>query len=659
MGVRMGMRKTLATILLVAVSIMAFAGSALAADTTVWGAQTYLSEDNAKSDTSMNLVFISGDKGSTLYFNVKDGSTPLAQYLPHTLGENADEGDTAADVFSIDIAGGLDEAKLKDGSYTVEAWTKRKGDQLYGGTVYGVWAKLSAGDGSDGTQLIGTRTVSDSDSFDFIPPSTIYRKGKAYKLANDTPDIQNKLAYYSYEPYNPEKSVDGQINYVDQDGSLLKVETFPVSTDGSKVTHEIPDAFDADNGRRYRTLAFTDSVTAVYPTQTSFTVQCLYMRGSSYLAKIQMVDDEGDVIATDTVNVDDKYNYVAPQTIYKQQPKKGETRVVSYALTDDEVWPLDATADMPYVVNGTRTITINYLEQALESGEVAVTYNQHFASPNSTVSGRLLGTQTVTVTKDNPEAKPDMSIDNEGTTYEIVGNLDNYAYTYGSGKIPVIDVYYAPDSNGAPEDYDVTVNYVNYATGEVVRSESFTSTMGDEVVDITSPSTFDQGGNTYIRLAGQDGGLTHNHYSGIDTYTVYYRDSNDALSKNAVIERTRVVVREVADGTTGTDANGTPAAGTAADVPTAVSLNPGVGYNVVGGAGNNTMVNNRGHDSNTERIADDKTPLADDGSATTPTDEGGFVAGGVAAAVAALIALMAALIWWFLVGRRRNEEDEA
>ena len=644
--------RMLAAMALAVAAACVFSGAALAADITVWGAQTYLSEESTTEDTSLNLVFASGTAGKTMFLTVKDGDTALAKNLPHTLGEGAEAGEASADVFRVNFPGGVSEDKLRNGSYSVEACSDRAGTQIYRGTVYGVWASLG---GSGKTPLIGTRTAAEGESFNFVPPNVISHGDAVYKLASDTPEMNGMLAYYSYEEFDSSGSVDAQVNYVDKDGSILKVETFPVSTDGASATHSIPATIDVE-GKRYRTLAYADEATATYPTQTTFTVPCLNMGGAAYLAVIKMVDEEGNVIATDTVNVNGKFTYTVPNVIYKRELVNDETRVVEYDLDDEGVCRLDSDADISFVVNGKREITFNYKRQELDAGQIAVTYNQIDGRDNPDLAGRLMGTQTKTVTQENPTATPDQQIQVKGETFTLVSAASDYAYTYGSGEIPVIDAYYVPDGYTAPEPYTVTVDYVNYANDEVVRSETFESNNDDPIVKISAPAEFSDSGIDYVRLAGQTG-ITHNFYSGMKTYKVYYRDVNDDLSKNVVIERTRVVVRQV---TTTTTRPGTGGTGTAQGTATpTVSLNPGVGYNAIGGQGNGALVNDRGQDTNTERIGDDQTPLAQSDGTTTsaPTEEGGLMVGGIAAAIVAAIAVIAALIWWFMVGRRRNEEE--
>lgn len=623
-------------------------GTAFAANATVWGAQTYTKNGTPATVTDLNLVYLQGAQGDTVYLTVKDGSNTIVQYLPHQLGEGADEGGEPIDVFSLKLENGLDEDKLKDGSYTVEVWTKRGGDQLFSGKVYGVWARLQKDGESAGTVLIGARTVADEgSSFTFAPPSIVRVDGVAYSKSSDSPEIEEYLAYYDYTFFDPDEANEAEVNYVDEDGNLLGTEKFPV-VDGSG-TYSIPATYDAPNGKRYRTLAFVDSVTATYPDQMAFTVQCAYVGGAAYVATIRFVDEDAaapdNLIATDTVNVDGIYNYTVPRTIYKYEEADGEMRAVSYDLDDEQLWVLDVDADMDLVVNGAREIEVKYKKRSLDAGEVEVTFNQ-LDGRNDDNRGRMMGTQTATVTKDSPSATPADTIEIGGTTYVLASDASDCEYTYGSGKVPVVDVYYVPQGYSNNDAYEVTVNYVNYANGAVIRSEVVRSTSNPAVLTIDSPARFDRGSATYIRLDGQSGGLTHNFYSGMDTYTVYYRDSRDKLSDTVVIERIRVV----AGGATSAEDDD------AASSASTVTINPAVGYNVVGGTGNGTVVNDRGEDTNTERIADDETPSADAETTNTPSDEGGIIVGGIAAAV---VLAIAALLWWFLVGRRKKDEDEA
>ena len=141
----------------------------------------------------------------------------------------------------------------------------------------------------------------------------------------------------------------------------------------------------------------------------------------------------------------------------------------------------------------------------------------------------------------------------------------------------------------------------------------------------------------------------HSYFSNIKTYTVYYRDINDELSSAAVIERVRVVYNEIpgnvitivdesssqaspsgtgdnessgdegaaTEGGEGGQGTGGAAGGAAGEGGQAAAgdanqaqLNQDGTYNVAAGAGNGTLTNEAGVDSNTERIEDEEVALA-------------------------------------------------
>ena len=637
--------------------------TAYAADVTVWGAQTVLDGKDAREVQSLRLVNMAGTAGDTVYVTAKDGSTVYAQYLPHELGVGAKAGADTADYFAIDLANGLDEKKLSDGTITVEVTTGRGGDTLYSGTVYGVWALLADADGEYGTidsgrkLLIGAYVESAPDGFFFDAPAAIRDGDSLYRLdASRGPAVlDDGRACYYYKPVDAADeadAVDGVITYVDEDGVVLTTETIPAIPANGEVRQSIPPVI-STGVDRYRTLTFSDEIVAKNPGRTSFTIHCAYLGGADYYALIQMVAGN-EVLAQDSVSVDTKYAYTPPTYIYREEEVDGELRAVTYKLAGDAVYNLDADKDMAEVVNGNRTVKIPYTRQPLEKGTVEITYNQ----VSGTGESRLLGTQTVIVSKDNPEAVPAQTIEVDGNTWELQGDPSEYAYRYDSDEayitFPVIDAYYAPTGFDGSHSYTVTVNYVDYRTGQVIRSVEFESTPDAARQGIDAPASISDNGTSFELLSGQEG-LSHNHYSGTDTYTVYYRDANDD-DDDATVTRTRVVVDEQ---------NVTRAAAANADAGDGgagarVGLNQVGTYNAIGGAGNNnTLVNNRGQDGNAERIGDDQTPLAQDATPKAPSDEGGIAAGAIAAGVVFVIAAIAALLWWFLAGRRRNEENEA
>ena len=674
----------LMTALLFVAVVTICADAAFAADVRVWGAQTTLSQEDAAKGTELRLVNMSGTAGETVYFTVKDSDRVLAQHLPHVLGEDGQAGSEVADTFSINLDSGLDETKLGEGAYTVEAYDKRGGTQLYQGAVYGVWARISDPSGGAGDQiiLIGARTAGETEAFSFIPPQSVFQDGAAYSLTSQTPIIEGGAAFFDYAPYDSETSVDGAISYVDEQGALLDTTPIPgIPYNGSK-TQEIPATITA-NGKLYRTLALRDSVEAVNPGQTSFIVQCAYMRGAPYVAKIRMVDENDEVLATDTLNVEDHYTYTAPYAIYKNEEVDGQVRAVAYNLAAQGTYEFDADKDMDQVVNGQRTVTIAYVRQELDPAEIEVTFNQLDGQANAEEATRLLGTQTVTVNAESPEATPANEIEVEGTTYVLTTSPQSYQYMFGSGEMPVIDVYYVPEGYTGSDPYEVTVNYVDLARGpgsDPVASETYTSTPDPMVIELDAPQTFSRDGVDYVRLGNQSDTIPHNYFSHVQTYTVYYRDVNNELLANTVITRTRVVnggtttvtgataATPAATATTpaattttpaatpATNADGTTAA-TPAATPAAAALNPATSYNAVDGDGDGTLLNEEGVDSNTERIEEEVTPLANGEDIAGANDKANRTRT-IGIVIGALAVLAAGIIAWLVIAARRRKKDE-
>jgi len=107
-------------------------------------------------------------------------------------------------------------------------------------------------------------------------------------------------------------------------------------------------------------------------------------------------------------------------------------------------------------------------------------------------------------------------------------------------------------------------------------------------------------------LPGQEEPIYRSYFSNITTYTVYYRDRSDTLTSAVVIDRVRVVYRDVPGETT-------VVAGEAAaegENATMAALNQAGTYNVAAGEGNGTLTNEAGVDSNQERIDNDAVALS-------------------------------------------------
>ena len=660
-----------------------------AGNVEAWGAQAALSEqDLAKETVQVDTLVLSGVPGDTVFLTVKDDGKVVAKNLPHVIGEgdnqtgDASDGESA-DVFELEIPQANVEDRLSKGAYSVEAYESRTGGSpLYSGTVWGVYAQLKNGDITT-RQLIGAVTGATA----FNAPDKLYANGVSYKLVSANPQTASGsgVLEFEYESYDESTTVDGVVKYVDAAGNALTstaIPGIPYDEGGEGVTVKIPAAIIA-NGKVYRTIYHSDSVTAKNPGQSTFVVPCAPLSDAAsdaaghYLAVINFVADD-ETIATDTVNVTGTYYYNAPTTIYKTETVDGDQRVKTYRIQGKSLQILEPSTD-PAIVDPTthtRVVNVPYEADELEPAEVKVTFNlidgQKRASSGD--APRLLGTETVKVSAQNPTVQPKPQITVDGKTYNLAGSAESYTYTYGSGEVPVVNAYYVPDGYQPPEAYTVTVNYVNCVTGETVASGTFTSSP-DELSDmrIETPERFVESGVTYVRLAGQEAPIAHSFWSHNDTYTVYYRDENDTLTTGTTITHVRVVYDDVVTTTTTTTTTtgrttttGTTGATGAAGATGgttgagATATNPGQmrttgTYDVNDGTGNRRITNERGADTNTERIADDQTPLAQDaGEAPAAAQDGGLLIGLIAALIVAAIGLLV----WLLLKRRREDEDE-
>lgn len=648
-------KRALATMCVAAVASCTLAGSAFAA--TVQGAD-YHGTGSALESGEVEVLNVDGSAGEVIFLTVRAGDTVLARNLPYTIGENAGAGDGAAwaGVATLDIDG-LNLNAL-DGTYTIEAYANRAGGEpLYSGALYGVYADLP-----DGTsKLIGTRTADAAElaARTFDPAETLYVGGHTYRLVGQTDALR-----FAYEEYDEATTVDGVVKFTNATGDVVATTKIPGLAYGEERAVEIPSVVTADNGDMYRTVFFKDHVMAANPGQTSFSVYCTQMSEADktlagyYLATIKMVDEEGNVIATDSVNVTGEFVYTAPTSIYKTETVNGEQAVVTYDVDGSNVIRLSAANDG--VVNRERTITVNYVAQPLDATEVNVTFNLLDGSKRVNDKDRNLGTQQVVANDATPTVVPEAEIDVNGTKYYLAGNPSDYAYVLHSGAVPSIDAYYVPEGYEAPGAYNVTVNYVNFLTGATVESHSYTSDPNENArIIIETPANFSADGVDYVRLGGQEAAIQHGYYSGIAEYTVYYRDVNDTLTSGTVINTIRVVY---VDGTTtGGDAVDGAAAGAGdaadADGATALQLNAGRTYNVLDGDSNATLTNESGVDSNTERIEDSETPLASGfGQGGTSSAASSFMTQ-ASWAVPVIIGIVVALIVLFAVMARRRRKS--
>ena len=648
--------------------VFALAGQAFAAP-DVRGTDSHAS-GSALSSGGIDVALVGGQTGDMVFVSVSRADTVIAKHIPYTLGQGEvrGEGDNWTGIVSLDIET-LDLAHL-DGTYKVSIYASRTDDQpIYTGAIYGVYADLPNGEES---KLIGTRTVGGGDSPDraFVPNDTLYAGGRTYRLASDEPAAEGGILHFAYEEYDESGTVDGVVKYVDQAGNVVATTKIAGLEQGEQRAVKIPAAVTAENGDVYRTVFFRSEVMASTPGSASFTIPVAKMSDADkaaanyYIAAIQLVDENDRVIATDSVNVTGTYRYTAPSTIYKTEPTAeaaGERAVVSYSLQPGQAQTLvfDAAADN--VTSGERVVKVRYDSSPFDAPEIPVTFNLVDGTKRVNEDGRVLGTLSTTVSASQPTAAPEATIEHDGVTYHLAGDPSDYAYTRGSGKVPVVNAYYTPEGYEPPGAYDVTISYVNFLTGETITTETFTSDpSSNSALEVNTPEEFPFNGVDYVKLAGQEAPIEHSYYSGITNYTVYYRDKNDVLTSGTVINTIRVVY---ADGATaGGDATVAPGATAddAAAADDALALDGQRTYNVLDGEGNNSsLTNESGVDSNTERIEDEETPLASglDAASQGSSEEGVGAPFGTPLPIGVIIASALAVVLAVVVFRRFKDED--
>lgn len=647
---------------------------------TVSGAD-YYGNGAVEAGSTVSVLTVDGLSEDTIYIQVERNGRIIGDRLAYefgmtdnTQGGSTETGTDRGGVVSLNI----DNLKLDGTStYTVTAYADREETQkLYSGTIYGVYAKLSNGT----EQLIGAHTGDVSSTLTYNPADKLYVNGTSYALESATPEISGTKITYSYASYVESASATGTITYVDVNGEVIDTTSVTGVTRSESKTIDVPAVVTKtiDGQTHYfRTVFFRNQLTFTNPGQLNYTIACKYMGSQAqaesgyYKAIIRAVDQDNNVVFTDTANISGKYYYTMPSVIYKQV----NGQVYTYTISNASAAALEFDTDT--TTSGAKTVDVTYTRAAVDAAETTVTYNLIDGTKGVADPARSLGVSTVKVNAENPTALPEEAITVDGTKYVIAGGAAKYAYTRGDAGYPVVNAYYLPEGYTPSEgSYTVTVNYVNFLTNEVLKSENFTSNETDNYdYTFTSEESFDLNGKSYVRLAGQENAIEHSYYSGIETYTVYYRDVNDTYTSGTVINTIRVVYVPGTTGTTTTTNGGTTttvrntaattgagaAAGTGAGTTAAnaATLNASGTYNVLDGEDNNqTLTNEAGADSNTERIDDDETPLAQGLSGAgeeAGTSESGLPSWALPAGIAAAAAVAAGFGVFFW--KRRNNND--
>lgn len=607
--------------------------------------------DNYGTQSPINVLSVEGSAGDTIFVEVEHNGKVIASRVEYKL-----EGDKTTGIVDLTI----DSYQAGD-SYTVRAYADRANrNLLYEGTIQPVMANL--GNGSN--VMMATRTVAAGEGRTFTPEESLYIDGANYKLVRDasgtaTYTDADGVRTYSYESYSPASSISGSITYVNDEGKTVYTQTVAGISSGTSQTVAVPPVVKDSDGTWYRTIYFGKNVVMENPGQHDYVIHVKRIEATgnlvntnSYIATINLVSDDGTILASDSVTVTGNYTYTAPAKIYQENNGQNTT----YSVTNNAEQTLYLNAESDGAVDGAKTYTINYTKLNADPGVVYGTFNLINGTKRENDPGRILGTEDFVVDAESPYAKPslqNMMIDDEN--YIIAGGADYYTYDFSSGRMPVVNVYYVPENYVAPDAYDVKVQYVNLANNQVITTKSYTSSPNQtQDLEITTDATFSADGVDYVRLDGQDAPIYHNYYSNNRTYTVYYRDVNDDLTANVVITRIRTVF---ADGTVTPGAITEEGAGDAATAATATAaLNAGALYNAINsGNGAGVITNGEGIDTNTERIEENANPLASGLEGTKSQQQ--LVGVAVPLAIGAVVGV-AAIVIAVIVLKRRNRKAE-
>ncbi|MBR2684280.1 MAG: hypothetical protein IKE22_13565 [Atopobiaceae bacterium] len=717
--------KAVAT-MLVAATAFAPAVPALAKVEKVTGVDyLYTKEDDytkpaTTSDGFVDLVSVaSDDSNEVVYVDLLDAKDRvMASHLGYKLGDyTVDDKDAGIDptelVGTDDPNGNGYVAMLSadidlldtNAVYTIKVYTNREdpaGSNVFTGKIRTYFASFSDEPGANPAPIV-VRTSDGTSPKGCPAPATLTHNNKAYTLDSET-DTDGVFSY-TLKDDGPEQ-FEGGVSYLEV-GATDDIKTDKITLKkGETQEVSIPPMIEA-NGNYYRTLSIGNTVKLSYPGVSRAAIYVLpltgdWSAGAPYSAKINYVLDDGTEILSDSLLVDKPYTYTLPNTVYKVKDgvvhkytlKDAADSVINFLLGAEDK---DRTANALYEekdLSNERMWVITYIDgrEAANDGGSSTdrTYGEDRiiktveVRESDTNNGMYAVPKTLTVKDSNDKE----------TELECVLGDNNIDLTKYNGTV---EVYYV-DANATPENfppYDVTVNYVNIANGETIRTQSakvkLTDKRSDAELDFTVPATFASDGVEWVILAGQlNGGpdqyhLYHSYYTGYQdesrrSYNVYFRDVNDDLHEATVITTIRTVYDTVVTdlGTTATAATAAPAATAAAPAataaapaaaattaipanatPTAALTNDG-GLQSITGANTNGVVRNNGTSVETERIVGPETPTA----GPTPTNSGTPGASTIAnlfanapAVLASVIAAVVGIVLFALYGKRKEENS--
>lgn len=607
-------------------------------------------------------------------------------------------------------------------TYTVKVFdAKRGGDPLYAGTICPVYAKLvndPAVSNEDEWKVLGIRTIDpENDKF----AETVGAGASYYKnLTGDTPIVfQSTATTEAGEPkaevqdaasgkrlvvtYNQVEAdaISGAVKYVDVDGNIIDTEIVENLGAGKEVAIKksffktATDEGGQETTHYYRVIQrLTGSTVMLTPEQATKQIRVMEVKNTeadAYQVTINYVDENNNLLWRDSVDVKGKgYQYTLPNSFSMSAAANTDNGTVtdrdktqwgvnyytlaSCSITDNPTNTNEAISaqsvqpveEIPVISleagkfpNG-RTVTAVYASQETTKkiNLTVMEINGETGALIDKVQYEVTPTQSATYT---PQAKNGL--------VPWSGNMDPITYKWEDlekGTDVLQYVYYVPEGYVPGDTYDITVQYMNIANSQILRTETITiNPETNDFVNILGEEQFSLGDDTYVRLAGQETAIRHAYFSPARTYTIYYRDVNDELSSQIVVRRTQIVDTErpvTVPGTTVMTAAPVAAAPAAAPAATPeaapATVDAGVGTGdaqAIINDDDNPLANLGGQDTGTERaIVDDENPLYS-GLAQDVATSGSGMALTVATGAVVLVAAGLGLYWWM---RRRKKNEQ-
>ncbi len=629
------------------------------------------------SADAFDVATVIGLGGNTLYADVTVGDRVVARDMSYAYDEASDQAGVVQLNSKKDVVAKYS-GRLSLSFYANGSKSRSDGEAaLYTASVYAVCMRAgdAAADDVAGA-MIGARTCAAGDETAAITvPRLLVRDGKTYRVKGGstsvTPTLENGVLYVDYEEV-ASAGVAAQVTYVDENDNTIYTDQAGTLSDDQSVTVSVLKT--VESGSKVYvplTRSATLTLTAANP---EVTVHCVTRKEASRATNtvsITYVDADGKQLMADSQEVTSGgFNYVPPKVF--SQARDGSTmRYVLTGASDNRggSYSADEAASLSFTYDGASAYTLTYAAE-----KVQLTYSVSLALVAPGNDGYLnvsIDQVKTAVFADGEDAVVELpaTLEKDGYTYTRSGSDSSLTYTWAdfeAGALNSDTVYYTRSDVKTPSAYNVTVRYVDVASGTELGSQTLACTPEGGAVSISGPESLDVDGTSYVRLSGQEAAITHRFYAPYRTYTIYYGLPGTWFEGDTTVTRTVVTDGGVtyyrvnsamgAVSTTGTGTNGAATGGLNAATPYTTVVN-GTGNDTADGEdGGNTgetrtdVIAPDGTSASEERIEDSETPLAQ-------TTEGGIQPWAIGVAVALAVGLAALLA--LFTHKRRDSRKEA